>query len=429
MNKTKSFLVFILLFGILFSAPLSRAFASNPSLTLTSSPSGATVYINNLKQTKLTPCTFKNAVAGTRYALLFNKVGYVPQTIQSTATTTNTNVSVVLKKVLVLNITSSPSGATVYINNVKQAQLTPCQITSYASGTVLNLRLSKPGYLPFSKTFSTPLEGPSNISEKLLILPFPPVPVASAISSAAGLVPAIQYASSTLPESKTFAWTYDKIDYTWSVAAPASLLTFDRSQTAINATFYSSNSYSIQQSILSTASPLLQTMIQENMAGPNFANFVAWTQEPTNVAYVGQLARALDMAAKASGYDYFHEAEFILTFVQTAIPYVQTFMPELPTQTLFDAGDCKDKSILYTSLLEALGYRVAFFYFPNSDAVNGHEAVGVAFTTQQLPSAVLAPPTNYPQNGENYYFAETAAPGWLLGEPSYPQIPLIYPVN
>ena len=259
------------------------------------------------------------------------------------------------------------------------------------------------------------------------------VPAPSVVESSDGVVPALQYASTTATESKNFAWTYDGTAYTWKVEAPSSLLAFDRSQTAYVSTFFHSSGNE-QQTMLNASSPLLKSMIQENFTTSPYGNLAAWTTEPTNVAYVGQLASALDTAAKSSGYDYFHEAEFILSFVGMAIPYKITDFPELPAQTLFDSGDCAGKSILYASLLKSLGYKVALFGFPAADTTTaGHEAVGVAFTDNQMTQTAVFPTSTplsyYPQNGENYYFAETTEPGWLLGERSIPESALVYPLN
>lgn len=267
-----------------------------------------------------------------------------------------------------------------------------------------------------------------NSSTQQTTVSTPPV-----VESSDGVVPALQYASTTATESKDFSWTYGGTAYTWKVEAPSSLLAFDRSQTAYVSTFFHSSGNE-QQTMLNASSPLLKSMIQENTAGSFFGDYVAWTTEPTNVAYVGQLASALDTAAKSSGYDYFHEAEFILSFVGMAIPYKITDFPELPAQTAFDKGDCKDKSILYASILEVLGYKVALFGFPAADTTTtGHEAVGVAFTDKQMTQTAVFPTSTplsyYPQNGENYYFAEMTEPGWLLGERSYPESALVYPLN
>lgn len=422
MNKAKSFLIFILLFSLLFCFSVPKASAARPYLRLTSTPAGATIYINKVRQPSLTPSTFKTFVPGTRYTLIFSKPGYVPQTIQITAPKVNSYLAVTLKKVLILKVTSSPTGATLYINNVKQAQLTPCTIKGYAYGAVLSLRLSKPGYLSFSRSFSTWTEGTSYISAKLRIIPPPTV------------VPALQYASTIATESKAFAWTYAGTSYTWKVAAPVSLLLFSRAQPLSLAKYFTSDG-TTQQALLAALPPVSLPLFQENFPGSPYGSYIAWTQEPANTAYVKQLALRLDLAAKTASYDYFHEAEFILNFVEAAIPYKITPYEQLPVQTLFESGKCADKSILYASLLKALGYKVALFGFQNSNvALPGHEAVGVAFTKQQMTQKGFFPPSLpcafYTKNGLNYYFAETTEQKWLLGQRSYNlSFPIVYPLN
>ena len=185
--------------------------------------------------------------------------------------------------------------------------------------------------------------------------------------------------------------------------------------------------------MLSVSTPLMKSMITECAANSPLGDYVSWATEPANTKYVGQLASDLDASAKASGYDYFHEAEFIQSFVGSAIPYEIALVPQLPAQTLFDSGNCKDKSILYASILEALGYKVALFAFSPITGTTGHEAVGVAFTDKQMTQTAVFPTSTplsyYPQNGENYYFAETTTHGWLLGERSLTKPALVYPLN
>jgi len=224
------------------------------------------------------------------------------------------------------------------------------------------------------------------------------------------IVPALQYPNSTLPESRTFAWTYDGTAYTWQVQAPAALLLYSRAHPSYT-----------------PADPLLQ----ESFASSSYGATVAWNLEPTNLAYIKQLATNLNLSAKASGYDYFHEAEFILSFVQVAIPYISRTSQQLPVMTLFDGGVCVDKSILYVSILKALGYKVALLDFPAAY----HEVAGVAFTVPQLTQTavfpVSSPCTFYTKNGLNYYFADATSQG-ALGELNpivLPQLPLILLVD
>jgi hypothetical protein len=65
----------------------------------------------------------------------------------------------------------------------------------------------------------------------------------------------------------------------------------------------------------------------------------------------------------------------------------------------------------------------------NYDASVNHEAAGVAFTPAQVTSIHSPTPALCPQNGVNYYFAETASTYYLLGDRSFNGPLIIYPVN
>lgn len=249
------------------------------------------------------------------------------------------------------------------------------------------------------------------------------------------IVPPVLYTNTTVTQSKTFVWNYGKDNYTWQIEVPTSLLQADRTKSAYVAKFFNSKGY-IQQQMLTASSSLMKTMLQENYKTRGGGSYLAWTKEPSNVYYIKKLALSLNTAAKKAGYDYFHEAEFVLTFVGTALPYKITYVPELPAQTLWDRGDCKSKTILYASLLEALGYKVAFLTFSAEGRDSaGHEAIGVAFTRQQMTQTAQFSENSgcsyYSKNGLKYYFAETTTHGWSLGEKSstLPDSALVYPIN
>ena len=108
-------------------------------------------------------------------------------------------------------------------------------------------------------------------------------------------------------------------------------------------------------------------------------------------------------------------AQFVLSFCQ-GIPYTKDSPPEqfligfdeypkYPVETLLDnAGDCEDKSILAAVLLKELGYDTAVILYL------GHVAIGV-----NIPN--LNSDDKYYQYGNiKYYFAETTATGWKIGE-------------
>jgi hypothetical protein len=90
-----------------------------------------------------------------------------------------------------------------------------------------------------------------------------------------------------------------------------------------------------------------------------------------------------------------------------------------------------DKSILYVSILKALGYKVALLDFPTAY----HEVSGVAFTSAQLTQTAVfsinSPCTFYTKNGLNYYFADATSQGSLgeLNPIVNAEIPLVIPID
>jgi hypothetical protein len=80
--------------------------------------------------------------------------------------------------------------------------------------------------------------------------------------------------------------------------------------------------------------------------------------------------------------------------------------PKFPIETLVDkGGDCEDTSILLASLLEQFGYGTVLLGLFGRN----HMAVGVAGESD-LPGSY------YTHNGTQYYYVETTAPGWKVGQ-------------
>ncbi len=238
------------------------------------------------------------------------------------------------------------------------------------------------------------------------------------------VVPSLQY-DNIQTVSQDFEWQYNGTDYTWQVEVPGDLINWDRQINNITQQFYSSSGL-MQNQILNSEPDNIQDLILSDSINEN-SNFTPWVNETTNSQWTGYIANDLAASAQSAGYDYFHEAEFILSFIGSAIPYNLTTCPELPAQTLVDSGDCKDKSILYASILKSLGYKVALLYFPDVSGTVGHVAVGVAFDDSQIPQdRSLA---YYLHNGSKYYFAETTASGWTIGAASVNEPAYVYDVN
>lgn len=240
-------------------------------------------------------------------------------------------------------------------------------------------------------------------------------------------VPSLIY-SNIQTESKDFEWTCGGKTFKWHVEVPEELVNWDRQVNNITQQFYSSDELG-QESILNSDSNISDLILSDSV--DENSDLIPWTNETSNSQWVGYLAQDLDASARSAGYDYFHEADYILSFIGSAIPYTPTACPELPAQTLVDSGDCKDKSILYASILKSLGYKVALLAFsPPAGQSVGHMAVGIVFSDNQIP--LNGNISYYSDDGKKYYFAETTASNWHVGQISDQQMEkqgTIYPLN
>lgn len=129
----------------------------------------------------------------------------------------------------------------------------------------------------------------------------------------------------------------------------------------------------------------------------------------SNDAAVVGIANELFSLAQDQSYDYYKTANFVLKFVQNLeYSYDNDTTPwneywRYPVETLVDeGGDCEDTSILYASLMEAMGYDAVLILLP------GHAAVGIEGSGY--------PGTYYNYNGVNYYYCETTSPTLNMGE-------------
>ena len=114
------------------------------------------------------------------------------------------------------------------------------------------------------------------------------------------------------------------------------------------------------------------------------------------------------------------EVNFVMSFAQS-LKYSEDNVtsgvgeyPRYPIETLVDqTGDCEDTSALLISLLESLEYEAAMILIPEAWDGYGHAAVGVSIEGATGVNYIL----NENQSNEvSYYYAETTAPGWKLGE-------------
>lgn len=125
---------------------------------------------------------------------------------------------------------------------------------------------------------------------------------------------------------------------------------------------------------------------------------------------VDQVVIRLDSISTERMYSSFVEISNALAFAQS-VEYVSDLEStghddywKYAIETIFDqVGDCDDSAILAASVLHRMGYRVALLFPPS------HAAVGVA-----VPQAVSGHFLEH--EGERYFYCETTADGWSVGE-------------
>lgn len=133
-------------------------------------------------------------------------------------------------------------------------------------------------------------------------------------------------------------------------------------------------------------------------------------------AVLATIAEDLRSTALLNGHD---PVQFILSFVQ-GIPYTsdettagQMEYPRYPLETLVDGGgDCEDKVALFASLIRSLAMENDVIMLKyTSPGVSGHMAAGISGDVYEGRS--------YTYEGSVYYYCETTALGWGIGQ--FPQ--------
>lgn len=234
------------------------------------------------------------------------------------------------------------------------------------------------------------------------------------VSKKVRAVPALDYPASVDAVYRDYGWEYGSYAYSWHVAVPADLLKWSRDAAGTVRAFYEADGET-QAAMLSAMGEDAKILVR-SVSSENLGDYSPWVKEKANYGYAGSLAERLSAAARGQGYSRFRTAEFVLSFVATAIFYEPREHPQLPAQTLIDDGDCDCKSVLLAAVLKNMGYRVALLKFPFVSAeAKDHMAVGIAFDEQELPKDRRA--VYFSKDGVKYYIAEAAGPGFRpLGE-------------
>ena len=147
----------------------------------------------------------------------------------------------------------------------------------------------------------------------------------------------------------------------------------------------------------------------------DYMNFI--TTEEKDVVEIGNKLMAI---ANEEGFDELEKVNFVMSFVQH-LKYAEDNItagygeyPKYPIETLIDqSGDCEDSAALLISLLEPLGYESALILIPDAWDGYGHAAAGINMTGASGMYYIL---NQDEENEMGYYYAETTAPGWKLGE-------------
>ncbi|MFX0081233.1 MAG: hypothetical protein ACFE94_05715 [Candidatus Hodarchaeota archaeon] len=111
----------------------------------------------------------------------------------------------------------------------------------------------------------------------------------------------------------------------------------------------------------------------------------------------------------------------ILSFTQAITYKYDTIdLGQYPLETIFERGDCEDLSILFGSLVEALGYSAIIMIIDFYDEINeewvGHACVGVYLSYIPTAHFDYPPSHSYDIDGFEYWICETTAQGYMMGQ-------------
>ena len=123
------------------------------SVSITSIPTGAAVYIDGTLTNKTTPCPLTNVPYGI-HTIALSKDGY--QTWSKDITLSTNSTTIVNASMLIygsVSINSSPSGAMVYLDGTETGKTTPCPLSNVPAGTH-SITLTLNGYQTWTGTIT-----------------------------------------------------------------------------------------------------------------------------------------------------------------------------------------------------------------------------------------------------------------------------------
>ena len=156
---------------------------------------------------------------------------------------------------------------------------------------------------------------------------------------------------------------------------------------------------------------LYQTLHNKPRVRLRYAKYSVYVTHSLDDVFFQKLAAALSVEAGKLGFTEHQMVELAVLFVQT-IPYTTDIdstglqeYPRYPIETLVEGtGDCEDHAILLAELLRSMNYDAILLEYRDE-----HMAVGVADPGNTYGY-------HYTFNGKSYYYVETTATGWEIGE-------------
>jgi hypothetical protein len=222
-------------------------------------------------------------------------------------------------------------------------------------------------------------------------------------------IPAMAFPSNVSVIPNTFTWQYEGQQFSWEIDTPTSLMELEGFYQIPNLQQLLDNYARIWSLLSNDPSQVSTALIQQAIN--------TMITDKASSLYVEYLAKDLDQIAKQQGYDRFHEAEFIASFVQNVKYAIVSYNMEYPPQTIANGGDCINKSIVLAAILSQLGYQTCVFMYPKA----GHAMTGMVFNDSDFPSGISYSPTCALINGQKYFVTETTATGWGIGQWSLTQ--------
>lgn len=136
-------------------------------------------------------------------------------------------------------------------------------------------------------------------------------------------------------------------------------------------------------------------------------------RSPTGAIYVIYQDDAIEAIAKqlkeTAERNNYHVTSFVLSFIQ-GLSYVSDYntgydeLHKYPVETLVESnGDCEDTAYLAAAIIKAMNIDVVLVLLPS------HMAIGIWTDSNQSGAY-------YELNGRRYYYFETTAEGWELGD-------------